>query len=178
MKKAVCFLALSCFFAFQKQQPGYQLFAQVQSDMPPGAEGPEQEIRNAPTPTNKATTPKPVESIPPQPEASVTPTETPNLSPAATPTPAISFSPTATAQTSRPSEKPVATSTPRLRLNPLSTGTPFPHASVAPTVPAGTASQAQESAKPAASTPTTSSWIRNASGKKRTKPAVSPSPSP
>src|SRR5437868_14301715 len=118
MKKAVCFLALSCFFAIQKQQPGYQLFAQVQSDMPSGAGGPEQEIRNATTPTNKATTPKPVESIPPQPEASATPTETPNLSPAATPTSALSVSPTATAQTPASSKKAAATSTPRLLLIP------------------------------------------------------------
>jgi hypothetical protein len=178
MKKAVCFLALSCFFPFQKQQPGCQLLAQVQSDVPSPAEGPEHEIRSAPTPTNRATTPKPVESITPQPAASVTPAEAPNLSPAATPMPAISFSPKATAQTPGPNEKPAASSTPRLRLNPLSTGTPFPQASVAPTVPTGTASQAQESAKPAASTPTTSSWSRNASGKKRMKAAVSPSPSP
>jgi hypothetical protein len=180
MKRLFYLLALSAYFLVcQKQQPGYQLFAQVQSDVPSPAEGPQQEIRNTPTPTNKATTAKPVESITPQPETSVTFTETPNLSPATTPTPAISFSPrAATAQTPGLSEKPAATATPHLRLNPLSTGTPFPQASVAPTVPARTASQAQESAKPAASTPTTSSWIRNASGKKRTKPAVSPSPSP
>jgi len=147
---------------------------------------PAEEIENKPTPANMATTPSPVESITPQPEASATPTvtETPILSPTETPTPAISAMPEVTVQSPETAEKPVLTSTPRLRLNPLSTGTPFPQATVsaafssspvASPVPSETRSQGQ---KPATSTPTTSSWIRNASGKKRAKPPVSPSPSP
>jgi hypothetical protein len=76
-----------------------------------------------------------------------------------------------------------------LRLNPLSTDTPFPQlsasaefnlpaSSVAPTISAETGSQAQETAKPAASTPATESWIRSASGKQRATPSASPSSSP
>ena len=139
---------------------------------------PAEEIGNTPTPANTATTPNPVESITPQPEASATPTvtETPILSPTVTPTSVISSTPEATPQTSEAGEKLDGTSTPRLRLNPLSTGTPFPEASVAPTVSAETGAQAQETAQPAGPTPATSSWISNASSKKRAKPSASPSP--
>jgi hypothetical protein len=188
MQKTFCFLALSaCFFACQREQTASEMRAQIHAEAPPPAEGPEQ-VENTPTPTKMATTPSPVESITPQPEASVTPTatETPILSPTATPTPANSSTPKATLQTPEAVEKPVLTSTPRLRLNPLSTGTPFPHATVsaefsltsspvASPVPSETGSQAE---KTASATPATSSWIRNASGGKRAKPSLSPSPSP
>ena len=181
MQNAFCFLALSaCFFACQRQQTGDEMRAQIQAEAPPPAERPEK-IENTPTPS-------PVESITPQPEASVTPTatETPILSPTATPTPANSSTPAAAGQTPQAVEKPVLTSTPRLRLNPLSTGTPFPQATVsaefsltsspfASPAPSETGSQGQ---KTATATPATSSWIRNASGKKRAEPSVSPSPSP
>jgi hypothetical protein len=188
MQKAFCFLALSaCFFACQRQQASNQVRAQIQAEVPPPAEGPEA-IEKRPTPTNLAATPSPVESITPQPEASVTPTatETPILSPTQTATPTISSIPEAIAQTPQPGEKPVVTSKPRLRLNPLSPGTPFPQATVSAEfsltsspvtspVPSATGRQAQETAPP---TPATSSWIRNASSKKRANPSVSPSPSP
>jgi hypothetical protein len=186
MQKAFCFLALSaCFFACQRQQAGDEVLAQIQAEVPVPAEGPEK-IENTPTPTNLAATPSPVESITPQPEASVTPTatETPILSPTQTPT--ISSTPEATVQTPEPGEKPVASSKPRLRLNPLSTGTPFPQATVSAEfsltsspvtspVPSETGPPAQ---KTATATPAASSWIRSASGKKRASPSVSPSPSP
>jgi hypothetical protein len=188
MQKAFCFLALSaCFFACQRQQTGQELRAQIQAEVPPPAGGPEP-IEKRPTPTNLASTPSPVESITPQPEASVTPTatETPLLSPTQTPTPTISSTPEATVQMPEPGEKPVVTFKPRLRLNPLSPGTPFPEATVSAElsltsspvtspVPSETESQAQ---KTATETPATSSWIRNASSKKRANPSVSPSPSP
>ena len=191
MKKVLCLLALSaCFFAYQKQQASDKVRVQIQSEVRSTAEGPT-EIGNSPTPADVATTPSPVASVTPHVEASVTPsaTQTPILSPTATPTPAISSTPESTAQTSEAGKKPVATSTPRLRLNPLPADTPFPQASasaefnlpassVAPTVPAQTGSQAQETAKPASSTSATKSWIRSASGKKRATPSVSPSPSP
>jgi hypothetical protein len=185
MQKAFCFLALSaCFFACQRQQAGDEVLAQIQADVPVPAEGPEK-IENTPTPINLAATPSPVESITPQPEASVTPTatETAILSPTQTPT--ISSAPEATVQTPEPGEKPVASSKPRLRLNPLSTGTPFPQATVSAEfsltsspvtspVPSETGPHAQ---KTATATPAASSWIRSASGKKRASPSVSPSPS-
>ena len=188
MQKAFCFLALSaCFFACQRQQASDEVLAQIQSEVPVPAEGPET-IENTPTPTNLAATPSPVKSITPQPEASVTltATKTPILSPTETPTPTISSIPEATVQTPEPREKPVVTSKPRLRLNPLSTGTPFPQATVSAElsltssavtspVPSETGPQAQ---KTATATPETSSWIRNASGKKRANLSVSPSPSP
>jgi len=188
MQKALCFLALSaCFFACQRQQTGDELRAQIQAEVPPPAEGPEA-IEKTPTPTNLAATPSPIESIKPQPEASVTPapTETPILSPTQTPTPTISSTPEATVQTPESGEKPVVTSKPRLRLNPLSTGTPFPQATVSAELsltsspvtspaPSETGPQAQ---KTSTATPATNSWIRNASGKKRANPSVSPSPSP
>ena len=158
---------------------------------PTNEQQPAEEIGNTPTPANKPTTPKPVESMTAQPEASMTPkaTETPILSPTATPTPAISPTPEPTVQTPEAGEKPIATSKPRLRLNPLSTGTPFPQASapaepnfpassVAPTIPAETGSQTQKTAESATSTPATPSWIRSASGKKRATPSVSPTPTP
>ena len=182
MQKAFCFLALSaCFFACQRQQASNEVRAQIQAEAPPPAEGPEV-IEKTPTPTNPAATSSPVESTTPQPESSVTATatETPILSPTQTPT--ISSTPEATVQTPQPGEKPVVTSKPRLRLNPLSTGTPFPQATVSAEfsltsspVPSGTEPQAQ---KAATATPATSSWIRNASSKKRANPSVSPSPSP
>jgi hypothetical protein len=189
MKKFFCLLALSaCFFAYQKQQASDKVRAQIPSEVRSTAEGPA-EIGNTPTPGELATTPNPVASVTPHSETSVTPTpkETPILSP--TPTPAISSTPESTVQTPEAGKKPVATSTPRLRLNPLSTGTPFPQASasaesnspassVAPTVPAETGSQAQTIARPDASTSATASWIRSASGKKRARASVSPSPSP
>jgi hypothetical protein len=188
MQKAFCFLALSaCFFACQRQQASDEVLAQIQTEVPVPAEGPEA-IENTPTPTNLAATPTPVESITPQPEASVTPTatETPILSPTQTPTPTISSTPEATVRTPEHGEKPVVTSKPRLRLNPLSTGTPFPQATVSAElsltsspvtspVPPETGPHAE---KTATATPATSSWIRNASGKKRANPSVSPSPSP
>src|SRR4029077_3097143 len=188
MQKAFCFLALSaCFFACQRQQTSDEVPAQIQTEVPVPAEGPEA-IENKPTPTNLAATPSPVKSITPKPEASVTLTarETPILSPTETPTPTISSTPEATVRTPERGEKPVVISTPRLRLNPLSTGTPFPQATasaelsltsspVTSPVPSETGSQGQ---KTASATPATSSWIRNASGKKRAKPSVSPSPSP
>src|SRR5438477_1828430 len=132
MQKAFCFLALSaCFFACQRQQASDEVLAQIQTEVPVPAERPET-IENTPTPTNLAATPSPVKSITPQPEASVTlkATETPILSPTETPTPTISSTPEATVQTPERGEKPVVTSKPRLRLNPLSTGTPFPQATV------------------------------------------------
>src|SRR5438105_10490847 len=188
MQKAFCFLALSaCFFACHRQQASSEVGAEIQAELPPPAEGPEK-IENTPTPTNPAATPSPVESMTPQPKASVTPTATepPILSPTQTPTPTISSTPEATVQTPEPGEKPVVTSKPRLRLNPLSTGTPFPHATVSAEfsltsspvtspVPSEAGSRAE---KPAIATPATSSWIRNASAKKRANPSVSPSPSP
>jgi len=188
MLKAFCFLALSaCFFACQRQQAGDEVLAQIQAEVPVPAEGPEK-IENTPTPTNLAATPSPVESITPQPEASVTPTatETPILSPTQTPSPTVSSTPETTVLTHEPGEKPVVTSKPRLRLNPLSTGTPFPQATVSAEfsltsspvtspVPSETGPQAQ---KAATATPAASSWIRNASGKKRASSFVSPSPSP
>ena|SRR2546423_3692456 len=188
MQKAFCFLALSaCFFGCQRQQATDEVRAQIQAEVPPPAEGPEK-IEDTPTPRNLATTPSPVESITPRPEASVTPAavETPILSPTQTPAPTISSTPEATVQTPEPGEKPVVTSKPRLRLNPLSMGTPFPEATasaefsltsspVTSPVPSETEPQAQ---KTASATPATSSWIRNASGKKRANPSVSPSPSP
>src|SRR2546430_17258858 len=173
MQKAFCFLALSaCFLACQSQQSGAEILAQIQAEVPVPAEGPEK-IENTPTPTNLAATPSPVESITPQPEASVTPTatETPILSPTQTPTPTISSTPEATVQTPEPGEKPVASSKPRLRLNPLSTGTPFPQATVSVAlsltsspVTSPVPSEAGPRAEtPATSPPATSSWIRNAS---------------
>jgi hypothetical protein len=188
MQKAFCFLALSaCFFACQRQQASDEVLAQIQTEVPVPAEGPEA-IENTPTPTNLAATPSPVESITPQPEASVTPTatETPILSPTETPTPTISSTPEATVQTPERGEKPVVTSKPRLRLNPLSTGAPFPQATVSAElsltsspvtspVPSEARPQAEKTATAA---PETSSWIRNASGKKRPNPSASPSPSP
>src|SRR5438477_7131876 len=188
MQKAFCFLALSaCFFACQRQQASDEVLAQIQTEVPVPAEGPET-IENTPTPTNLAATPSPVKSITPQPEASVTltATETPILSPTETPTPTISSTPEATVQTPERGEKPVVTSKPRLRLNPLSTGTPFPQATVSPEfnltpspvtspVSSETGLQAQTTATP---TPATRSWIRNASSNRRANPSVSPSPSP
>jgi hypothetical protein len=188
MQKAFCFLALSaCFFGCQRRQASDEVRAQIQAEVPPPRKGPKA-IENTPTPTNLAATPSPVESITPQPEASVTPTvtETPILSPTQTPTPTISSTPEATVQTSEAGEKPVVTSKPRLRLNPLSTGTPFPQAtvsaelsltsaSVTSPAPSETGPPAQ---KTATATPATRSWIRNASGKKRASPSILPSPSP
>lgn len=186
MQRLFCFLALSaCFFACQRQQTGDELRAQIQAEVPPPAEGPET-VEATPTPTNPVATPGPIESMTPHPETSVAPTarETPILS--ATPTPTISSTPEATVQPPGSSEKPVVISKPRLRLNPLSTGTPFPQAtvsaeidltssSVTSPVPSEAETQAQ---KTATETPATSSWIRNASNKKRANPSVSPSPSP
>ena len=186
MQKAFCFLALSaCFFACHRQQAGDGVLAQIQTEVPAPAEGPKA-IENTPTPTNLAATPSPVKSRTPQPEASVTPTatETSILSPTATPTPTISSTPEAPAQTPGHGEKPVVTSKPRLRLNPLSTGTPFPQATVSAElsltsspvtspVPSEAGPRSEKSA-----TPATSSWIRNASAKKRANPSASPSPSP
>ena len=188
MQKAFCFLALSgCFFACQRQQASDEVLAQIQTEVPVPAKGPEA-IENTPAPTNLAATPSPVKSITPQPEASVTPTatETPVLSPSQTPTPTISSTPEPTVQTPERGEKPVVTSKPRLRLNPLSTGTPFPQATVSAElsltsyrVTSPLPSQAGPPAeKPGTATPATSSWIRNASAKKRVNPSVSPSPSP
>src|ERR1700745_2911815 len=169
MQKAFCFLALStCLFACQREQAGSEVRAQIQAESPPSAEGPEK-IETTPTPTNLGATLSPVESITPQPEASVTPTatETPILSPTQTPTPTISFTPETPVQTHELGEKPVVTSKPRLRLNPLSTGTPFPQATVSAEfsltsspvtspVPSETGPQAQ---KTATTTPeTSSSW--------------------
>jgi len=143
---------------------------------------------SASTPTNLAATPSPVKSITPQPEASVTltATETPILSPTETPTPTIPSTPEATVQTPERGEKPVVTSKPRLRLNPLSTGTPFPQATVSaelsltssPVTSPVPSEAGPRAEKPATATPATSSWIRNASAKKRANPSVSPSPSP
>src|SRR5205807_2394190 len=117
MQKAFCFLALSaCFFACQRQQASDEVLAQIQTEVPVPAEGPET-IENTPTPKNLPPTPSPVKPLTPQPEA-IAPlpaSEPPTLSPTDTPTPA---------------------------------------------------------------TPATSSWIRNASAKKRANPFVSPSPSP
>src|SRR5205807_4613572 len=116
MQKAFCFLALSaCFFACQRQQASDGVLAQIQTEVPVPAEGPEA-TENTPTPTNLAATPSPVKSITPQPEASVTltATKTPILSPTETPTPMIS-STEATVQTPERGEKPVVTSKPRLR---------------------------------------------------------------
>jgi len=189
MQKAFCFLTMSaCFFACQRQQASDEVLAQIQTEVPVPAEGPEA-IENTPTPINLAPIQSPVKSITPQPEASVTlaATETPILSPTETPTPTISSTPEATVQTpERGEKKPVATSKPRLRLNPLSSGTPFPQATVSAElsltsspvtspVPSEAGPRAQ---KPATATPATSSWIRNASAKKRANPSVSPSPSP
>lgn len=185
MQKAFCFLALTaCFFACQRQQAGNEPQAQIQAEEPPPREANEK----TPTPTNPAATPSPVESITSQPEASVAPTatETPILSPTQRPTSTISSTPEATLQIPEPGEKPVVTSKPRLRLNPLSAGTPFPQATVSAEfsltsspmsspVPSGTEAQGQ---KTATATPATSSWIRNASTKKRANPSVLPSPSP
>ncbi len=184
MQKAFCFLTMSaCFFACQRQQASDEVLAQIQTEVPVPAEGPEA-IENTPTPTNLAPTQSPVKSITPQPEASVTPTatETPILSPTETPTPTISSTPEATVQTPERGEKPVVTSKPRLRLNPLSTGTPFPQATVSAELSL-TSSPVPSEAGPrakklATATPATSSWIRNASAKKRANPSVSPSPSP
>jgi len=185
MQKAFCFLALSaCFFACQRQQASDEVLAQIQTEVPVPAEGPEA-IENTPTPTNLAATPSPVKSITPQPEASVTltATETPILSPTETPKPTISSTPEATVQTPERGEKP---SKPRLRLNPLSTGTPFPQATVSaelsltssPVISPVPSEAGPRDEKPATATPATSSWIRNASAKKRANPSVSPSPSP
>ena len=188
MQKAFCFLALSaCFFACQRQQTGEELRAQIQAEEPPPAEGPET-VEATPTPTNLAATPSPAESMTPHPEASVAPTatETPILSLLQTPVPTIKSTPGGIVQTPKSAEKPLVISKPRLRLNPLSTGTPFPHAtvsaelsltssSVTSPVLSGSGPQAQ---KTATTTPETSSWIRSASGKKRPNPSVSPSPSP
>ena len=187
MQKAFCFLALStCFFACHRQQASDEVRAQIQTEVSVLAEGPKA-IENTPTPTNLAT-PSPVESITPQPEASVTPTdtETPPLSPTEAPTPKISSTLEATGQTPERGEKPVVTSKPRLRLNPLSTGAPFPQATasaelsltsspVTSPVPSEAGPRAEQAAT---ATPATSSWIRNASAKKRPNPSVSPSPSP
>jgi hypothetical protein len=188
MQKAFCFLALSaCFFACQRQQASDEVLAQIQTEVPVPAEGPEA-IENTPTPTNLAATPSPVKSITPQPEASVTltATETPILSPTETPTPTISSTPEATVQRPERGEKPVVTSKPRLRLNPLSTGTPFPQATVSaelsltssPVTSPVPSEAGPRAEKPATATPATSSWIHNASAKKRANPSVSPSPSP
>src|SRR5438445_13657701 len=117
MQRAFCFLALSaCLFACQRQQASDGVLAQIQTEVPVPAEGPEA-IENTPTPTNLAATPSPVESITPQPEASVTPTatETPMLSPTQTPTPTISSIPEVTVQLPEPVGKPVVTAHPRLR---------------------------------------------------------------
>jgi hypothetical protein len=187
MQKAFCFLALSaCFFACQRQQAGDEVLAQLQTEVPAPAEGPEA-IENTPAPTNLAT-PSPVKSITPQPEASVTrtATETPILSPTRTPTPTISSTPEPTVQTPERGEKPVVTSKPRLRLNPLSTGTPFPQATVSaelsltssPVTSPLPSEAGPQAEKPATATPATNSWIRNASAKKRANPSASPSPSP
>jgi hypothetical protein len=214
MKKSLCILAISaCVFACGKQQARDKSRAETEREAelsaheralieakqnaishlksvsaqraqqdPTKEQQAAEQIENTPTPATTATTPSPVESVTPQPEASVTPTETPILSSTAAPTPTISSTPEATAQTSE--AMPVASSTPRLRLNPLSTGTPFPQATVsaefssspvASPVPAETGLQAE---KPAPSTPATNSWIRNASGKKRAKPSAAPSSSP
>ena len=103
MQKAFCFLTMSaCFFACQRQQASDEVLAQIQTEVPVPAEGPEA-IENTPTPINLAPIQSPVKSITPQPEASVTPTatETPILSPTETPTPTISSTPDATVQ--RPS---------------------------------------------------------------------------
>jgi len=185
MQKAFCFFALSaCFFACQRKQASDEMLAQIQTEVPVPAEGPEA-IENAPTPTHLAATPSPVESITPQPEASVAPTatETPILSPTETPTPTVSST---IVQTPERGEKPVVTSKPRLRLNPLSTGTPFPQATVSaelsltssPVTSPVPFEARPRAEKPAAATPANSSWIRNASAKKRANPSVSPSPSP
>ena len=188
MLKAFCFLALSaCFFACQRQQAGDLGDAKIRVEVPPSGGRPEA-IGKTPAPTNLAATPTPVESVTPQPEASVTPTatKTPILSPTQTPTPpTISSTPEATVQRRDGGEKPIVTSKPRLRLNPLSTGTPFPQATVSAElsltslpatspVPSETGPPAQ---KTATAKPATSSWIRNASGKKRANPSISPSPS-
>jgi hypothetical protein len=188
MQKAFCFLALSaCFFACQRKQASDEVLAPIQTEVPVPAKGPEA-IDNTPTPTHLAATPSPVESITPQPEASVAPTaaETPILSPTETPTPTISSTPEATVQTPERGEKPVVTSKPRLRLNPLSTGPPFPQATVSaelsltssPVTSPVPSEAGPRAEKRAAATPANSSWIRNASAKKRANPSVSPSPSP
>ena len=188
MQKALCFLALStCFFACHRQQASDEVLAQIQTEAPVPAEGPKA-IENTPTPTNLAATPSPVESITPQPEASVPPTdtETPTLSPTETPTPKISSTLEATVQTPGRGEKPVVTSKPRLRLNPLSTGAPFPQATVSaelsltssPVTSPVPSEAGPRAEKAATATPATGSWIRNASAKKRANSSVSPSPSP
>ena len=188
MQRLFCFLALSAFFfACQRQQTGDELVAQIQAEAPPPAEGPET-VEATPTPTILVATPSPVESMTPHPEGSVTSTarDTPILSATQTSTPTISSTPEATVQPPESSEKPVFISKPRLRLNPLSTGTPFPQATVSAELGLTSSSvispvrseaepQAQETAT---ETPATSSWIQNASNKKRAKPSVSPSPSP
>ena len=62
MQKTFCFLALSaCFFACQRQQASDEVLAQIQTEVPVPAEGPEA-IENTPTPTNLAATPSPVKS--------------------------------------------------------------------------------------------------------------------
>jgi hypothetical protein len=188
MKKVFCVLALStCLFSCERQQARDEVLAQVQTEVPVPAEGLEA-IEKTPTPKNLAAKPSPVESITPQSEASVTPTatETPILSPTQTPTPTISSTLETIVQTPEPGEKPVVTSKPRLRLNPLSTGTPFPQATVSaefnltssPVTSPVSSETAPPPQKTATSTTATSSWIRNASSKKRANPSVSPSPSP
>jgi hypothetical protein len=188
MKKVSCFLALSaCFFACQREQARNELRAQIQAEAAPPAEGPET-IEATQTPTNLAETPSPVESMTPHPEASVAPaaTETPILSPTQTPTPTTSSTPEATVQTHEFGEKPVVISKPRLRLNPLSTGTPFPQATVSaelsltssPVTSFVRSETGPPAQKTATETPATGSWLRNASNKKRASPSISPSPSP
>src|SRR5437762_13455586 len=132
MQRAFCFLALSaCFFACQRQQASDGVLAQIQTEVPVPAEGPEA-TENTPTPTNLAATPSPVKSITPQPEASITltATETPILSPTETPTRTISTTPAATVQTSERDEKPPVTSNATVRLNALSPVTRCPPATV------------------------------------------------
>src|SRR5205807_2512540 len=59
MQKAFCFLALSaCFFACQRQQASDEVLAQIQTEVPVPAEGP-QTIENTPPPTTLAATPSP-----------------------------------------------------------------------------------------------------------------------
>src|SRR5437868_14270592 len=116
MQKAFCFLALSaCFFACQRQQASDEVLAQIQTEVPVPAEGPET-IENTPTPTSLAATPSPVKSITTQPEASValTATETRILSSTETRTPTIPSTPVATVLTPQRGEKPAVTSEPRL----------------------------------------------------------------
>src|SRR6476660_4758401 len=109
MQKAFCFLTMSaCFFACQRKQASDEVLAQIQTEVPVPAEGPEA-IENAPTPPHLASTPSPVESVTPQAEASVAPpaTETPILSPTETPTPTVSST---IVQTPERGEKPVVPS--------------------------------------------------------------------